>query len=247
MFDRQDNIFKRKKFEQSIAILQTVFPRNYCGDNMFVANRNMTFFDDEKFISCMNLLATGEPYTGMAWRMHTMIWAVKQAFVNNGAIVEFGTFRGFKIKFIMEYFGDAISERPVYVFDTFQGIDPRQSVDSPIKPEEHQKAKLFDFVKSRFRKYSNVTVVKGSAPESINKVDIKKIAFLHLDMNSWMAEIGTLDVVWDLIPSGGVVLLDDYGLYSHRAQKEHELNWFAQKNILPLELPTGQGIVIKSV
>ena len=64
---------------------------------------------------------------------------------------------------------------------------------------------------------------------------------------SLLAEIGVLEKTWELIPKGGIILLDDYGLYSHRAQKEKELLWFTERNIMPMELPTGQAIVIKNV
>ena len=64
-------------------------------------------------------------------------------------------------------------------------------------------------------------------------------------MNSYKAEIGALDALWEKIPIGGVIVLDDFGLISHRAQMEHELPWLKQRGQDVLEFPTGQGLVVK--
>jgi O-methyltransferase len=247
MFDLPENIYKKEIADEAIANLKIVYPQHFCGDSMFVANRNMHFYQDKQFMKCMDTLVSGEPYYGMAWRMHTMIWAVSQVLDYPGAVMEFGTFRGFKMKFVMEYFGEKLNNHDVYLFDTFNGIDPNQMEGSPNLPDEHQKAQLYPYVINRFKNYKNLKIVKGAAPDSFNQVDIDKISFIHLDMNSWMAEIGTLERVWDKIVIGGVILLDDFGFTAHKAQNEKELKWFKDKGYTPLELPTGQGLIIKHV
>jgi O-methyltransferase len=247
MFDLPENIYKKEIADEAISNLKTVYPQNFCGDSMFVANRNMNFYHDDEFMRCMNSLVTGEPYFGMAWRMLTMIWSVTQALAYPGAIMEFGTFRGFKMKFVMEYFGNKLDDRDVYLFDTFNGIDPEQIEGSPNQPDEHQKAQLYRYIVNRFKAHKNVRIVKGAAPGSLDQVSLGKISFIHLDMNSWMAEIGTLERIWDNIVLGGVVLLDDFGFTAHKAQNEKELLWFKERGHTPLELPRGQGMVIKNV
>ncbi|MEQ9116118.1 MAG: TylF/MycF/NovP-related O-methyltransferase [Rickettsiales bacterium] len=247
MFDKPRNIYKKKQFDNSMESLKDIYPRNYCGDNMFIASRNMHFFEDIDFQNCVKKFAKAEPYIGMSWRMHIITWCVKQTQNLSGDIAEFGTFRGFKMRFMIEYMGNNLRNKIIYLFDTFEGIDIDQSVGSPIKPDDHQKSGLYDYVCNRFKNFKNVKIVKGSAPKSIEKVNINKLSFIHLDMNSWMAEIGVLEKMWDKIEIGGIILLDDFGLYSHRSQKEKELIWFNKKNHSPLELPTGQAIIIKHV
>jgi len=245
MFDPPSNIFKQRRRDAALEEMKSVYPRHYCGDNMFVAARTMHFLDDARFSDCMDRLARGEPYAGMGWRMHVLAWALQTALRRDGAILEFGTFRGFKFRFLMDYLGAALADRPVFLFDTFEGIDPDQADGSPITPDEHRKAHLHAFVTHRFSDCENVTIVRGSAPASLAQVEIGRVAFLHLDMNSWKAEIGVLERLWDRIAPGGVIVLDDFGLHSHRAQAERELPWLAERGCPPLELPTGQAIAIR--
>jgi len=106
-------------------------------------------------------------------------------------------------------------------------------------------ADLFGKVTQRFADLKNVHVTQGSVPEILYQVAPEKIAFLHLDINSAAAEIGALEFLFDRIVPGGVIVLDDYGWLFYRAQKEAEDPFFAARGCRVLELPTGQGMVIK--
>lgn len=44
---------------------------------------------------------------------------------------------------------------------------------------------------------------------------------------------------------GGLIVLDDYGWLGYRAQKEAEDAFFAERSYMVLELPTGQGLIVK--
>jgi hypothetical protein len=44
---------------------------------------------------------------------------------------------------------------------------------------------------------------------------------------------------------GAVLILDDYGWLGYRAQKLAEDPWFEKRGYRVLELPTGQGLLIK--
>ncbi|WYX15476.1 hypothetical protein WJ974_02785 [Achromobacter xylosoxidans] len=68
---------------------------------------------------------------------------------------------------------------------------------------------------------------------------------MHLDLNNAEAEIGALDMLFDRMVPGAVLILDDYGWLYYRAQKDAEDPWFARRGYRVLELPTGQGMVIK--
>ncbi len=65
-------------------------------------------------------------------------------------------------------------------------------------------------------------------------------------MNNLEGELSVLEILFDLISPGGIIILDDYewaGVY--RLQKIGEGMWFDQKGYRVFPLPTGQGIVIK--
>lgn len=247
MFDRPKNIFQLKRRDEALDTLKEVYPEHFLGDTMFVAGRSVSFLEEPAFQKAMEANVLGEPYAGMMWRMHTLIWAIEQTMEIKGAIAEFGTFRGFKFKFILDYFGDKLVDKDVYLFDTFDGIDTEQNEGSPISVEEHRKVGLFAFVSERFKAYKNVNIIKGAAPNSLDQVDIGAFSMVHIDMNSWQAELGTIERLWDKMPAGAILVLDDYGFSAHRAQLDKEKPWFADKGCPVLELPTGQGLVIKNV
>ena len=109
---------------------------------------------------------------------------------------------------------------------------------------EHSK-ELYASVKKRFGSFANVTVTQGKVPDILAEVSPKKIAFMHLDMNNADAEVGALEVLFDRMVPGAVLILDDYGWLGYRAQKLAEDPWFEKRGYRVLELPTGQGLLIK--
>lgn len=238
-------MYQQAKINKAVNEICNEVESYFVGDEMLVVNKNMHFFDDPKFIEIFDQLATSDHYRGMAYRIHNLIFSVSIAMRVEGDFVECGVFRGFKSLFLMKYFGDAISERKFYLFDTYEGIDESLSDGSPIKKQDHNKRRLYDFIKYRFREFNNAIPVMGSVPSILKQKNIEQVAFLHLDMNSYMAEVAALEELWDRMPAGAVVVLDDFGLKSHNMQMANELPWFLQRGERVLEFPTGQGLVIK--
>jgi predicted O-methyltransferase YrrM len=69
---------------------------------------------------------------------------------------------------------------------------------------------------------------------------------MHIDMNNYEGEIAALDVLFDRVVSGGIIILDDYewsGIY--REQKQKEDQWLDKRQYRIFPLPTGQGLIIK--
>lgn len=236
---------KQKLLNLAMDILAEHYPNHFIGDELFVANRAKGFMDDEQFVKTLNELAKAPIYREMAWRVHTLIWAAKQAMSLPGDFVECGVFRGFKSYFICKYFQFEKVQKQMWLYDTYEGIDENYTDGSPISKQEHNKPGLYNFVQEQFEQYANVNVIKGTVPESLSSSAPKQVAFLHLDMNSYQAEIGALEFFWPKIPIGGVIILDDYGFSDFHAQKHNEDLWFLKKQHSVLELPTGQGMVIK--
>lgn len=104
---------------------------------------------------------------------------------------------------------------------------------------------LYEEVRKKFVDFPNVIVTQGRVPEVLDQVSPQKIAFLHLDLNNVDAEIGALEVLFDRMVPGAVMVLDDYGWLAYREQKLAEDEWLGKRGYRVLELPTGQGLVIK--
>ena len=104
---------------------------------------------------------------------------------------------------------------------------------------------LYAEVRDRFADLANVTVTQGRVPEILDDIAPETIAFLHLDLNDAKPEMAALTTLFDRVSPGGTIVLDDYGWFAYRAQKEAEDPFFAARGYSVLELPTGQGLVIK--
>jgi hypothetical protein len=68
---------------------------------------------------------------------------------------------------------------------------------------------------------------------------------MHLDLNNVDAEIGTLEILFEKMVPGSIIVLDDFGWMYYENQNIYELDWFNKKGYSVLEIPTGQGILIK--
>jgi O-methyltransferase len=109
---------------------------------------------------------------------------------------------------------------------------------------EHSKT-LYDEVKDLFKSEKNVVITKGKLPETLSINCPEKISFMHLDLNNVDAEIGTLEILFEKMVPGSIIVLDDFGWMYYEQQNISELNWFNKKGYSVLEIPTGQGILIK--
>jgi predicted O-methyltransferase YrrM len=162
-----------------------------------------------------------------------------------GDFVECGVYRGFSTAVVANYLRFGEHRRNWYLYDTFAGIPVDQLSPGHTSPEAYAEPGIYEFVRQRFAKYPNVRVLRGRIPEILDEASPARIAFMHLDMNSAVAEIAALERLYDRLVAGGLIVLDDYGWYWYRAQKAAEDKFFAAHGVRVLELPTGQGLVIK--
>ena len=187
---------------------------------------------------------------GISWRFHTLIWAAQSCLNLPGDFVECGTYRGDMSWVLSEVVDIQGAGKRFYLYDTFAGFDPRYS-----SPEDFPHSDRFfsmvdaDYrdptnelhVRGRFAAKPYVVVTKGSVPDILAEVSPERIAFLHLDLNSAAAERGALEVLFDRLSPGGIVVFDDYGWAVHFKQKEAIDTFMNAKGIPVLELPTGQA------
>lgn len=156
-----------------------------------------------------------------------------------------GVFRGFSTAVAAKYLDFASRAKTWHLYDTFSGIPEDQLDPGLVNPAAFREPSLHESVLRRFAAYPNVIVHRGRVPDVLANGAPARIAFLHLDMNSAATEVGALDALYDRLVPGAYLLLDDYGWYPYRQQKAAEDAFFQARDCRVLELPTGQGLVIK--
>lgn len=188
------------------------------------------------------------PIHGWQWNLETVVWAIKHALHLPGDFVELGTFKGHTARVMVDYFDFAVIPKKWYLYDTFDGI-PDDQIDSDHWRQANRIYKgtfSFEEVSDAFSSFENVSVVKGRVPEILKEVCPEQISFLHVDLNNATAERQALDFLYDgyLVP-GGVIIFDDYGFSVAEAQQVAADEWADTKGLKILELPTGQGLLLK--
>lgn len=229
-------------FELMTEILALVEPGFYFGDNLFTWCRNNSLFDDEVFVKAWSENKKNESDNAIAWRRYILACAAYHCVQLEGDFVECGVYWGTGIKTIIDYLGGTEFSKTFWGYDTFD-YHPSETHSNF---SEEQQTGFFDKVQQHFIDYPQVKLIKGLIPEIFAEHCPKQIAYLHIDLNSADYEIATLDALFDLVVSGGMIILDDYewaGVY--RAQKIAEDEWFDQRNYKVMPLPTGQGLVFK--
>lgn len=178
--------------------------------------------------------------TNVYWRAHIVTWAAKQAIKIEGDFVECGVWWGFLSKIICDYTNfEQIKNKRFHLIDTW-GDPNHENLENKTKYTDD----IFHLVKERFKKYPNVNLIRGCVPEILEEVPIKKIAYLSLDMNGYIAERATLERYYDIITPGGIIYFDDYG-WGYPKLRETVDEFFKDKPETLLHFPSGNSIVIK--
>lgn len=213
----------------------------YAGDNLFTYHRNLSFLEDEALMLAFNRHATTSIEQSLLWRVSTLLWGVRNGLRLEGDFVECACYKGTTARILCGAVNFAQRvDHHYYLYDLFDH-DPSM----PHHAMSEHGDKLYAEVKARFSDTPNVTVTQGKVPEVLAEVAPQKIAFMHLDLNNVDAEMGTLEILFDRLVPGAMLVFDDYGWMAYRKQKLAEAPWLAARGYRVLELPTGQGLVIK--
>ena len=220
---------------------------NFVSDNLIALNRALSFVHDKKFFEIFEKLAVDDADFAKLWRLHTYCWAGRSALSVAGDFVECGVYKGFYSAVLARYLSFAERRREMYLYDTFEGLSEAQSSARERKATNphYDWDGTYEEVVERFVDFPNVHVIKGAVPGILQRRAPERIALLHLDMNAAAAETAALDLLFDRISDGGIVLMDDFGRCELPGLFGALYNWMSDRGYTVLELPTGQGMVIK--
>jgi O-methyltransferase len=222
----------------------------YFGDGMATKAR-MPFLGDELFREAyLRMRVSSEAVIDPAlhWRVHQVVWAVKNCMKLRGDFVECGTGKGLMMSAALtsiKNWDDC--GKKLFLFDSFEpyGLDPETGRNSESQGIREKYAESAEKVRLNFSSWANVELIQGQLPESLSNASFTEIAFLHLDLNHAKSEVLVLRRLWNHIVDGGIVILDDFGSTD---EQNIALNSLSSELIFDiLSTGTSQGIIIKRV
>jgi hypothetical protein len=239
------------------ALARFLLPGVYANDGL-VSFHTHAFLDDPAFQRAYERGARalgGQDWYQWHWRVHIGLWAAASASQLDGDFVECGVNYGFFSSAVMEFLDWDRLGKTFYLLDTFAGLDSRsvsagESGEEGLKKSEQllrngMYVSGVEGVRANFAQWQNQRIIVGAIPDTLDQVDARAVAFLHIDMNCAPPEVAALRFFWPRLSPGAFVLLDDY---AYRGFEEQRLAMDALAKELGVQicaLPTGQGLLIK--
>ena len=242
-------VMSQKMLEVLGQVLE-ISPNVFIGEGLATWAKAAPFIEDERFMALAAKHARLLPVVNWHWNLQTVLSAAKQTLQVEGDFVELGVYRGHTTACLADYLEFQTRPKTWFLYDTFDGI-PDDQLDEGWA-EKNQSAyrgantATFEEVSGRFSAFPNIQVIQGRVPEILAEPTTPdKIAFLHMDLNNATAEVAALDVLFDRISPGGMIVFDDYGWTVSHRQRAAEDAWFAKRGLAIQPLPTGQGLFFK--
>lgn len=221
-------------------IVDTCDGGSYFGDNFLTWGRNMSMLDDKAFVEAWSSNAETPSDQAILWRRYVLACAAYHCVQLEGDFVECGAYTGVGIKTVVDYLGGVDFPKRFWGYDIFEHDESMENHDMPAHGSG-----LHARVQEKFANYPQVKIVKGLIPASFDGNIPDRIAYLHIDLNQATAEIAALEVLFERMVPGAILILDDYEWACYREQKLAEDLWFEKRQYRVMPLPTGQGLLIK--
>lgn len=237
------NSFIKRKF--------SAFYYDYCFDNICTDN-NLEVIKEKRFLKAtIQAEKDCNVKINIPMRIHQAIYFSGLKAKQNMSMVEVGTGKGYTFSAILNYHKEKLENNKIFLIDSFLPTKPdfktgEQKADG-IRNKAY--ASSLKEVEKSFSKFKNVSLVQGIVPEILNKKllkKIKKISFLHIDLNHHIPEIKALEILFPILDDNAIILLDDFANPGRRLQYQAHTNFFNKHGLEILTLSSGQGIVMLS-
>ena len=190
--------------------------------------------------------------TSLKWRHYFVYWtalyAARYTKSDEKNLVECGVADGMTAWFSMEALENTHKNYKCYLYDSWAITKEEYlSINEKKKAGAYSYLNIESTAKNLNEKLNNVIFNQGYIPNIFPEGDNpSNLIWLHIDLNSALATLESLEFFFDKIVPHGIVLFDDYANFDHLETKKVVDNFFATKNVELIQLPTGQAFVIKA-
>lgn len=162
----------------------------------------------------------------------------------SGNVAEAGVFQGDFASHINRYFPD----KKLYLFDTFSGFDKRDiEVEQMHRfssvAEGHLNNTSVDMVLQKMKYPNNVVIKKGYFPETAVGLE-ETFCFISMDLDLYKPTIEGLQLFWDKLSAGGVILIHDYYSVGYLGIKQAVKEFRLSAGVTAIVFPIGDDCSI---
>ena len=154
-----------------------------------------------------------------------------------GDVVEFGCFVGTTSVFLTKEIEKWNTEKSLWLYDSFEGLPEKSREDENSLGEVFKKGELLatkkqlisNLRKSGVRKMPKIT--KGWFSELSKEQIPHKISFAFLDGDYYHSILDPLNLIWENLESGAIIVVDDYGNHALPGALKAVDEWCKKYNI----------------
>jgi O-methyltransferase len=155
-----------------------------------------------------------------------------------GSLAECGVYQGALSKFIHQ----TLSERPLYLFDSFKGFD---QLHATSKSDSRFKDTSVDYVLKIIGDTKNIFIRKGFFPETASGLENEIFAFVMIDFDKYEPTLAALEFFYPRISPGGYIFVHDYNSPESDWACQRALNEFlSDKPEKPIAIPDARGTAL---
>ena len=161
-----------------------------------------------------------------------------------GAIAELGVFRGFNASVMNHFFPD----RKLYLFDTFEGFDPRDlEVEATLgydtKRYHDFRDTSIDVVMSKMPHKENIIVRRGWFPDTAVGLEEETFCFVTLDADLYQPIYEGLHWFYPRLAKGGYIVVDDFNWDDYPGTRKAVCDFSREVGISYIPIPNATGSV----
>ena len=180
------------------------------------------------------------------WRLHILLQTAKASLSKDSVFLDLGCGSGMIAAALLYEYSSIMYQMNIsyYMFDSFVGAHPNDRSTHSYRRDDLAQETALDLS----YKYANIVKIHvGYLPDTLSHLsleDIKRCRFISLDLNSAAPEIKTLELILQYLPSGCIIILDDFCNPGSIEQNTLHSAFCQNKSLPLLHLPTGQGMII---
>jgi hypothetical protein len=136
-----------------------------------------------------------------------------------------------------------------YGFDAFSGLPEPAEVDAMASGAKGWEAGDLKhdgtLARAAIAQFPEAEVRVGWIPETFAGLEDERFRFVHIDVDLYQATHDSIEFFFPRLVTGGVILLDDHGFTTCPGARKAAQEYFVGSGEVVVDLPTGQGLVIK--